>query len=39
MHNRAYRVRVANHMLWVARRADIDRLHGADGTSIVLEKL
>jgi predicted O-methyltransferase YrrM len=39
MHNRAYRVRIANHMLWVERRADIDRLHGADGTSIVLEKL
>jgi predicted O-methyltransferase YrrM len=39
MHNDAYHMRIANHMLWVERRADIDRLHGADGSSIVLEKL
>jgi hypothetical protein len=38
MHNDSYRVRIANHMLWVQRRADVDRLHGADGTSLVLEK-
>jgi hypothetical protein len=39
MHTDAYRVRVANHMLWTERRAAIDALHGGDGTSLWLEKL
>jgi hypothetical protein len=39
MHNDAYAVRVANHMLWTERRADVERLHGGDGTSLWLEKL
>jgi predicted O-methyltransferase YrrM len=39
MHNEAYAVRVANHMLWTERRADVERLHGGDGTSLWLEKL
>jgi hypothetical protein len=39
MHNDAYRVRIANHMLWTERRGEIDRVYGADGSSVVLEKL
>jgi hypothetical protein len=39
MHNDAYRVRIANHALWIERRAEIERLYGADGTGVVLEKL
>ena len=39
MHNGAYRVRIANHMLWIERRDEIDGLYGADGSSVVLEKL
>jgi hypothetical protein len=39
MHTDAYRVRVANHMLWTERRAAIGALHGGDGTSLWLEKL
>jgi hypothetical protein len=39
MHNDAYRVRIANHALWIERRAEIDRLYGADGTGVVLEKV
>ena len=38
MHNDAYEVRIANHALWMKRRAAIDRLYGADGTAVVLAK-
>jgi hypothetical protein len=39
MHNGGYRLLIANHALWTERRAQIDALHGADGTAVVLEKL
>lgn len=39
MHNRGYRMLIANHALWTERRAEVDALHGADGTAVVLEKL
>jgi hypothetical protein len=29
---------IANHALWTERRAQVDALHGADGTAVVLEK-
>jgi hypothetical protein len=39
MHNSGYRMLIANHALWTERRAQVDTLHGADGTAVVLEKL
>ena len=39
MDNRGYRILVANHALWTQRREQVDALHGADGTAVVLEKL
>jgi predicted O-methyltransferase YrrM len=39
MHNDAYEVLIANHMLFTERRAEIDRLHGEDGTSLWLRKV
>jgi predicted O-methyltransferase YrrM len=39
MHNDAYRVRLANHLLYRLRPDAIMELHGADGGSVWLEKL
>jgi hypothetical protein len=41
MHNDAYRVRLANHMLFRLREADVRPLYPAwpDGGSVWLEKL
>ena len=39
MHNGAYRVRLANHLLYRLRPDAIAELHGADGGSVWLEKL
>jgi hypothetical protein len=39
MHNDAYAVRMANHLLWTERRREVEALHGADGTALVLEKV
>jgi hypothetical protein len=41
MHNTSYRVRLANHMLYVRHRDDLARLYprGLDGGSLWLEKL
>jgi hypothetical protein len=39
MHNDAYRVRIANHMLWTERPNNLAELYGMDGGSIWLEKL
>jgi hypothetical protein len=39
MHNRGYRMLIANHALWTERHAGVDALHGADGSAVVLEKL
>jgi hypothetical protein len=39
MHNDAYRVVIANHMLWRERPADMAALYDVDGGSIWLEKL
>jgi hypothetical protein len=39
MHNDAYEVAIANHLLYCERRAEIDELHGEDGHSLWLRKL
>jgi predicted O-methyltransferase YrrM len=38
MHNDAYDVLIANHLLFTERRAEIDALHGGDGGSLWLRK-
>jgi hypothetical protein len=39
MHNDAYRVRLASHLLYRLRHDEIAALHGADGGSVWLEKV
>ena len=39
MHNDAYRIRIANHMLWKERAHELSELYNMDGGSIWLEKL
>jgi hypothetical protein len=38
MHNDAYRVHIANHMLYRERREALTELYGMDGGSLWLEK-
>jgi hypothetical protein len=39
MHNDAYRVHIANHVLWRERRDDLAPLYNSDGGSIWLQKV
>jgi hypothetical protein len=39
MHNEAYEVAIANHLLFTERRAEVEELHGEDGHSLWLRKL